>query len=352
MTSRPQQADNTADADTPAGDTLLSRHDAVLLDLDGTAFRGSQPIEGAIETVERFRKEGVAVRFVTNNASRAPEAVAEHLRRIGFPADADEVETSAQSGAALLADLVPSGSVVLVVGTEALADEVRRVGMRVVRTVDPDPPAAVIQGHSPTTAWRDLAEACMAIREGATWVACNLDPTLPTERGELPGNGSMVAALRTATRRQPRVAGKPAPGQFQRAAATAGASRPLVIGDRLDTDIAGANAAGYDSLLVLSGVTAAHEVLAAPEDQRPGYIGETMAAVLEPSATLAVGPQDGWRIAVTADALEVSGEGSPVTLLRALCQPAWESGVTAVRVRGEGAARAARSLGLPGIDYR
>jgi HAD superfamily hydrolase (TIGR01450 family) len=348
MTSQPPQAPRAEAANEP----LVSHYDAVLLDLDGTVYKGAQPIDGAVETVERIRKEGLPLRFVTNNASKAPETVAEHLRDIGFAAEPDEVETSAQSGAALLAELVPADSVVLVLGTDALADEVRGVGMRVVRTVDPEPPVAVIQGHSPTTAWGDLAEACLAIRAGATWVSCNLDPTLPTERGELPGNGSMVAALRSATGRQPQVAGKPAPDQFRRAAAAAQATRPLVIGDRLDTDIAGACAAEYDSLLVLSGVTAPHEVLAAPEDQRPQYLGATMAAAFEPAATLAVGPQEGWQVEVSDDALAVEGDGTPLSLLRALCLPAWESGITDVRPRGEGANRAARSLQLPDIDYR
>src|SRR5690606_33208774 len=189
MTSQPRQAPRAEAANEP----LVSHYDAVLLDLDGTVYKGAQPIDGAVETVERIRKEGLPLRFVTNNASKAPETVAEHLRDIGIAAELDEVETSAESSATLLADLVPVDSVVLVLGTDALADEVRGVGIRLVRTVEPDPPVAVIQGNSPTTAWGDLAESCLAIRAGATWVSCNLDPTLPTERGELPGNGSMVA---------------------------------------------------------------------------------------------------------------------------------------------------------------
>src|SRR5690606_9935909 len=251
MTSQPRQAPRAEAANEP----LVSHYDAVLLDLGGTVYKGAQPIDGAGETVERIRIEGLPLRFVTNNASKAPETVAEHLRDIGFAAEPDEVETSAQSGAALLAELVPADSVVLVLGTDALADEVRGVGMRVVRTVDPEPPVAVIQGHSPTTAWGDLAEACLAIRAGATWVSCNLDPTLPTGRSELPGTCSMVAALRPTTSRQSPVAGKPATAPLRRAAAAEPATQTLVIGDRLHPDTAGACADDYDSLLVLIGVT-------------------------------------------------------------------------------------------------
>ncbi|MGH3434394.1 MAG: HAD-IIA family hydrolase [Thermocrispum sp.] len=331
--------------------TLLDRFDALLLDLDGTVYRGAMPVAGAAEAMARARGMGLPLRFVTNNASKSPEAVAAHLRELGFHAEPAEVATSAQAGAALLADRMQAGTTVLVVGTEALAAEVRAVGLRVVREVAPGT-GAVIQGHSPSTAWPDLAQACLAIRGGATWVACNLDPTLPTERGELPGNGSMVAALRSATGREPEVAGKPAPGQFVHAAYTATAVNPLVVGDRLGTDIAGANAAGFESLLVLSGVTTPETVLAAPAGQRPHYVANDMAAVSGTARALAAAPQDDWHVVVKDDALEVCGDGEPLGLLRTLCEPAWTSGLTVVRPDGEPAARAARSLDLRVIDYR
>lgn len=333
---------------------LLHRHDALLVDLDGTLYRGAEPIAGAADALAAARAAEKPLRYVTNNASKSTGAVAAHLRDLGFDAQPAEVATSAQAGAALLAQRVPAQTSVLVVGTEALADEVRAVGLRVVREVAPET-GAVIQGHSPSTAWPELAEACLAIRAGATWVACNLDPTLPTERGELPGNGSMVAALRTATGCEPAVAGKPAPGSFTQAAQSAGAENPLVVGDRMDTDIAGAAAAGFDSLLVLTGVTTPAGLLAAPAGQRPQYVAASMADVSEPAEALAVGPQKSWQVAVVSGidaALEVDGEGEPLSLLRALCGPAWESGVTRVRARGGPAEEAARSLGLQVIDYR
>jgi len=330
---------------------LLHQHDVLLLDLDGTVNRGTELIDGATAAIAAAREAGTPLRFVTNNASKSPAEVAEHLRAIGLSVEPPEVATSAQAAAALLAERLPENAQVLVVGTEALAAEITAVGLRAVRQVAPGT-AAVVQGHSPSTAWPDLAEACLAIRAGATWVACNVDPTLPTERGELPGNGSMVASLRAATGLEPAVAGKPAPGLFTQAARAARAENPLVIGDRMDTDIAGAAAAGFDSLLVLSGVTSPAGLLAAPAGERPQYVAASVDAVCEPAGQLAVGPQSTWQVEADAEALDVEGDGEPLSLLRALCEPAWKSGLHRVRPHGEPATRAAQSLGLQLIDYR
>ena len=175
--------------------TLAQDHDCLLLDLDGTVFRGQEATTGAVETLAAVEARTL---YVTNNASRGPDEVAQHLIELGFAAEPDDVVTSAQSAARLLAAQLPSGSAVLVVGTDSLAAEVRNVGLHPVRMFSDDP-VAVVQGHSPETGWTDLAEAALAIRAGALWVAANVDRTLPSERGLLPGNGSMVAALRTAT---------------------------------------------------------------------------------------------------------------------------------------------------------
>ena len=219
--------------------TLAREHDCLLLDLDGTVFRGQQPTEGAVDTLAAIEARTL---YVTNNASRGPGEVAQHLVDMGFRAAADDVVTSAQSAARLLASQLDAGSRVLVIGTEALADEVRGVGLAPVRQFTDDP-VAVVQGHSPETGWTTLAEAALAIRSGALWVAANVDRTLPSERGLLPGNGSMVAALSTATDRRPQVAGKPQPTLLNDALARGDFASALVVGDRLDTDIAGAGAA-------------------------------------------------------------------------------------------------------------
>ncbi|QBJ94699.1 HAD-IIA family hydrolase [Rhodococcus sp. ABRD24] len=282
-------------APSPARDegaVLREKYDVLLLDLDGTVYQGPHAIPGAREALERGSQR---LLYVTNNASRSPAEVADHLRALGFTPGDDDVVTSSQSAARLLAEHVQPGSAVLVVGTDALAAEVERVGLRPVRRFVENP-AAVVQGHSPGTDWGILAEATLAIRAGALWIAANLDSTLPTERGLVLGNGSMVAAVRTATGREPLVAGKPSAPLMEDALRRAGASRPLVVGDRLDTDIAGANAVGIDSLLVLTGVSTAADLLRAAPDHRPTYVSESLEAVNRRAELSSVGPQSHWRV--------------------------------------------------------
>lgn len=187
----------------------------------------------------------------------------------------------------MLAQRLPSGSRVFVVGTEALAAEV--VGAGLTLASGADDAEAVVQGHSPKTAWPRLAEACLAIRRGVPWLATNLDATLPTERGELPGNGSMVAALRTATGAEPEVAGKPGPSLLEEVIRRTAAATPLMVGDRVDSDIAAAHAADIPSLLVLTGVSDAYDVLTGPADQRPGYIAPDLRALFAEAAELRPG---------------------------------------------------------------
>lgn len=302
-------------------DRLLDSYDALLLDLDGTVYRGGHAVPGAPEAVEAAHRAGVTVRFVTNNAMRGPAEVAEHLSALGIPAAPTEVSTSAQAAAAVLADRVPAGATIVVVGTEALADEVAAVGLRPVREADGDV-AAVVQGLSKDVGWGDLAEACVAIRAGALWVACNIDPTLPTERGELPGNGALVAALRAATGREPVVAGKPERPLMDQSVRSAGAQRPLVVGDRLDTDIAGAAAARLDAMLVLTGVSTAADLLTA--GPRPRYVAASLTDLTRPATELEIAAQPDWRVAANGRALTVAWRGAgsrpdPLGLLRALC---------------------------------
>ncbi|RZS29519.1 HAD superfamily hydrolase (TIGR01450 family) [Herbihabitans rhizosphaerae] len=301
--------------------TLLDHYDALLLDLDGTVYRGAEAVPGASEAVVAAHERGIAVRFVTNNASRAPEAVAESLRAIGVPADPGEVSTSAQAGAALAGEKVPPGSRVLVIGSEALEHEIVAAGLVPVREFG-DGVAVVVQGLSKDTGWRDLAEACLAVKAGVLWIACNLDPTLPTERGEVIGNGSMVAAVRNATGENPIVAGKPARPLMDIATRSAGARRPLVIGDRLDTDIAGGVGAGLDSMLVLSGVTTPSDLLAAGDDERPRFVADSIAGVHGELADLEIGPREDWPVIVENGTGRVEWRGSgtpePLDLLRAL----------------------------------
>jgi glycerol-1-phosphatase len=328
---------------------LLDGYDGVLLDLDGTMFRGGAPLPGAVEVVRELRKESNAVGFVTNNAARSAVEVAAHLAAMGFDATAEHVVTSADAAAAVLAERLAPGAAVLVVGTESLAGAVRAAGLAAVRQAGADP-AAVVQGHSPHTAWSNLAEACLAIRRGVLWVACNVDPTLPTERGELPGNGAMVAALRTATGKEPEVAGKPGRRLLDQAASRIGSAHPLVVGDRLDTDIAGARAAGLDSLLVLTGVTDAAALLAAPRGMRPTFVAADLTALRLPAVASRVSARPRWQVRVSAGHLQLVAAGGkdPVEALIALCAARWPTGQGPIDVEpaDDQAFQALAALGL------
>jgi HAD superfamily hydrolase (TIGR01450 family) len=324
--------------------TLAHDHDCLLLDLDGTVFRGQQPTTGAVETLATI---GSRILFVTNNASRGPAEVAQHLCAMGFTAKPDDVVTSAQSAARLLQEQLPPGAAVLIIGTDSLAAEVRRVGLKPVRQFS-DGPVAVVQGHSSQTGWVDLAEAALAIRNGALWIAANIDKTLPSERGLLPGNGAMVAALCTATETKPQVAGKPEPTLLTDALARGKFRTPIVVGDRLDTDIAGANAAGLPSLMVLCGVSTAAETVRAPVGQRPNYIAEDLRALYAPADSLRVGPHPAWYVDVgpTAVSVQATGRdpGDPLSVVRATASAVWNArrdGQRVVLMAGDDTARQA-----------
>lgn len=269
---------------------LRDQYDALLLDLDGTLYRGPEVIDGAPKALAPDGDSAQRLVYVTNNAARGPDPVAGHLAELGYPATAEDVVTSAQAAAGMLAHRLAPGARVLVVGTDDLAAEVEAVGLVPIRRFGDVPPEAVVQGHSPTTAWPDLAEAAYALRAGALWVAANTDRTLPNERGLAPGNGSMVAALRTASDREPLVAGKPYAPLMEDALERCGARNALVVGDRLDTDIEGANGLGLDSLLVLTGVSTLEEVVIAPPAQVPTYIATSLDALNADIVPEAVAP--------------------------------------------------------------
>ncbi len=326
--------------------TLLETYDTVLLDLDGTLYAGHSVLPGARELVAA---DSVARFYVTNNASRSPGAVVAHLAELGFAAGPDEVVTSAQAGARLLAERVGSGARVLVVGAPALRDEVAAHAMVVVDSAD-DEPVAVIQGHSPQTGWEQLSEAALAIGRGALWIATNTDTTLPTERGLLVGNGSMVAAVATATGARPLVAGKPGAPIMRDVLARSAGRRPLMVGDRLDTDIEGANTVGIDSLLVLTGVSSASDLLAALPQQRPTHVVADLTGIDVPAQTLRIGPQDGWQVTVLGNrvSVECRAGAHPSGLLPALAHAVWTADVGSLDLRISGA-DAATAAGLSAL---
>lgn len=291
-------------------------------------YLGDAPVPHAAAAVRAVREAGLRVAFVTNNSSLRPAVVAERLSALDIPASADQVVTSGQAAARMVAARVPSGAAVLVLGTHALADEVAEAGLRPVRTMAAAGVAgvlAVVQGLSPQTCQADLAEAAVALRAGALWVAGNTDATLPSPRGPLPGNGAFVASLRLVTGLEPLVAGKPNPALHLESIQRVGGRRPLVIGDRLDTDVLGAVRAGADSLLVLTGVVDREELLRAPAGRRPTYVSTDLRGLLEPHPEAVVVGEVARCGAVTAryqdSAVRVDGKGDDA--LRAQAALAW-----------------------------
>ncbi|HET8662044.1 MAG TPA: HAD-IIA family hydrolase [Micromonosporaceae bacterium] len=311
---------------------LADAYDLVILDLDGVVYLGDRPVSGAVDAVAALRRGGRSVVFATNNASRRAAEVAALLTGMGVAAEPREVLTSARATAETVARRHPGGTRVLVVGADALRAEVREAGLAPVARADEEP-RLVVQGYGAQVGWADLAEACVAVRAGAEWVATNADATLPSPRGPLPGNGALVAALRTALGRDPDlVVGKPAPGLFTAAAREAGAARPLVVGDRLDTDIAGARRAGMDSLLVLTGVSGPADLLAAAAGYRPTFLATDLSGLFmveDDSRVPALPPGAdtvevaGWLARRVGRAVELGGAGRPVDALRAACALAW-----------------------------
>ena len=370
-------------AERPAGaETSLSAlYRGVVCDLDGVVYRGHEAVPHAVEALEGLRAAGRGVVYATNNASRTPREVAAQLTALGLTLTAGDVVTSSQAGATRLAALLPAGAEVLAVGGPGVPDALRQVGLTPVRSdtvaaraagaggpggdapgadgrrvsdrsgdgaagefVDGEPKAevdrvagadgavvaGVLQGYGPTVAWADLAEAAYAVQAGAVWVATNVDATLPTARGLAPGNGTLVEAVRQATGVEPLVVGKPHTPLYDLSAQVLGVGpeQTLAIGDRLDTDIAGANAAGMPSLLVLTGVHGVREAARATAAERPRYLAMDLRALAEPYAE-AVRSGDGWscggvRAEVGVDGtVHLAGGGSPDERLRCAVAALW-----------------------------
>jgi HAD superfamily hydrolase (TIGR01450 family) len=318
--------------------TPLEGVDVLLADLDGVVYRGDDAIPYAVDSLNRAQQT-LRVGYLTNNASRTDATVARHLTDLGLSVAPEDVVTSPQAAVKLLADLVPPASRILVVGGDGLVTEVERAGFVVVRSAE-EAPAAVIQGFAPHVAWTDLAEAAYALHSpeghaGIPWVATNTDWTIPQARGTAPGNGTLVSAVHTAVGRLPVVAGKPERAIFDAASARFGASNALFLGDRLDTDIVGANRAGMSSALVLTGIDGPKQVLAADPDSRPRYLLADLRELFEPYPRTEVTEKRGvTRVGVGTAVVEVGGRavtlaraGAPIDVLRAAAAAVWGAGM-------------------------
>lgn len=318
--------------DVPLAETA----DAVLLDLDGVVWRGAEAVEHASEVLATLTRAGIPPVYVTNNASRPPSVVSDQLTSLGIPTDPAHVMTASLAVTTMLHRELSPGARVLCVGGAGLHQAVANAGFEVVTSAD-DGPVAVVQGYGPDVGWSQLTQAAYAIEDGAAYFATNLDATLPTERGMAVGNGSLVAAVVSATGVRPISTGKPQPGIFHEAAELVGATHPVMVGDRLDTDLAGARNAGYPGLHVLTGVSQAPALLAATPTERPSFLGLDLRALLEahPAVTTADGHTvcrqarvrvDGDGVVLVRDDQDVQlTSGLTVTLdeLRALCVAFW-----------------------------
>ena len=309
---------------SPSG-PLSESYDLAMLDLDGVVYIGADAVPGAGEHLARVRETEMRCAFITNNASRPPETVAEHLEELGVPATADDVVTSAQAAARVLRDRLGDGARVALLGGPGLESALAEVGLVPV-AVDDDA-AAVVSGYGPEVRWRDVMRAAVRIRDGLWWVASNTDRTIPTPFGVAPGHGVLVDTLARFADVEPEVAGKPARPLLDETVRRMGATRALMVGDRLDTDIEGAHRAEVDSLLVLTGVTGLPELVAARPQERPTYLAPDLGGLLTAhpevvgdAGTWTVG---GWSATAEHGTLRLRGSGDAADWWRAAASCAW-----------------------------
>jgi glycerol 3-phosphatase-2 len=256
----------------------VDRYDAFLLDLDGVLYRGDEPVPGAAETVRALEDAGRSVVYPTNNSWRTPEQVAEKLAGMGIPARPEQVVTSAQATATMLSKERGTASAFVLGGRgirEALAD----AGIEPVDG-EPDRVDVVVVGWDGELTYDRLRVATVLVGKGARLVATNADPSYPAPAGEhWPGAGALVAAVETGSGRRAEVVGKPHRPLFDLATDRAGTGNALVVGDRVETDIVGAGAAGLDAAMVLTGASTVADLLGT--DAQPAMILDHLGGLLE-----------------------------------------------------------------------
>jgi glycerol 3-phosphatase-2 len=286
---------------------LADPYDCFLLDLDGVLYRADDPIAGAGDVTSWLREQGKRLAFVTNNSSKTPQQVADKLDRMGIQASADEVVTSALATASLLSRWGVRSA--YVIGETGILSALEEAGIEVLDG-RPDRAEVVVVGWDRGVTYDRLREAALLVQRGARLVATNADASYPAPDGEWPGAGAILAAITTTTGSPADVqVGKPNPPLFESALERTGGGRPLVVGDRMDTDVAGAAALGWDSLLVFSGVATPADLLQA--GSLPTYMAKDLSALTReapPSIRIAAGADaDAIDRLLRASALEADG---------------------------------------------
>ena len=325
-------------------DPLTAAYDLAMLDLDGVVYVGRDAVPGAAEHLRATRAAGMRTAFITNNAARPPETVAAHLTELGVPADVDDVVTSAQAAAHLLHERFGHGARVVRLGGAGLEAALVEAGL--VPVDAEDEAAAVVSGYGPDVLWRDIMRVAVRVRDGLPWLASNADLTIPTGFGVAPGHGVLVETIARFAGVTPVVAGKPARPLLDETMRRVGGERPLMVGDRLDTDIEGARNAEVDSLLVMTGVTGTAELVSAPPKHRPTYLSADLGGLLTPHPAPAANEGGwsvgDWRATVQDGRLTVIGNGSPDDWWRAVAAAGWAHLDTA------GVVADITALGIPG----
>jgi glycerol-1-phosphatase len=294
------------------GESLATAYDLLMFDLDGVVYVEGHAVDHAATSLAAARAAGAHVAFITNNASRTPSQVADQLTDLGIEAAGGDVVTSSQAAARLLHDRFGDGARVAVLGAVGLEVALEEAGLEPVRVGDEEA-VAIVSGYAPEVRWKVIMRAATLIRQGLPWIATNTDLTLPTGDGLAPGHGTLVRLISDFAEVEPEVAGKPSRPLLDETLRRVGGNHPLMVGDRLDTDIEGAQRAQVDSLLVMTGVTALTDLATAAPAQRPTYVAADLRALSRPPVQVTDDREawhaDGWSATLHDGAVVLSGEG-------------------------------------------
>jgi HAD superfamily hydrolase (TIGR01457 family) len=261
-----------------AGRALALRYDAVFIDLDGVVYRGDRVVPAAPDVLDRLRALDVKLLFLTNNSARTPDQVADRMRKVGVPVEPGEILTSAIATAAMLRREGEHRRKAYVIGERGIRQALEQIGIEILDG-EPEATDLVVVGWDRSVDYAKLKMASLLVERGARLIATNPDASYPAPNGLWPGAGAILSVVTTTTGVIPTIVGKPNGPLFQAAAELAGATRPLVVGDRLDTDIGGAHDMRWDSLLVLTGASMPASLL--ETSHVPTYVAPDIAGLLE-----------------------------------------------------------------------